>query len=42
MVKRDETTGELVRGADGHCITCAVGEPGEMLFEIQVRARADQ
>lgn len=35
LVRCDATTGELQRGADGRCITCAAGEVGVLLGHIK-------
>lgn len=34
LLKVDESTGELVRGNDGLCITCQPGEPGVFVGKI--------
>lgn len=42
VVKRDDATGELVRGSDGRCVQCGVDEPGysfefHLILSMQIK-----
>jgi len=39
LVRFDIEKEEIVRGADGRCVRCAPGEPGELLIKVTGRAR---